>query len=457
MRAFAVCFVSLCAIRTVPVYSETVFLLKNGKNINGESVDTENDKTYTVKFYREFVRKIPRQPVAEVKVVPFSGERELDEIRKKYADFSKKDVKKQLEMVDALVRRNLTSEAAAILFDLRKQYPSHPLIKKRGEEFHMNNRQTTLDEKELNGVPFNYFGVKNPDREQIIKKLQGRDWMEVDSVKEMGRVCLILVRKGKKVETGDSIYVSEKPGFNGKLHIELWRKKGTNKEPNEKWPVLIALHGGGRNKGYWKLGAPTFFSHFKKYFDRLILVAPTVLHKRYAEWAGNPLEECYVHQVFRAVKRTWNVDTNRVFLAGVSMGAYGTWHMGGHRPDCFAGLVSNAGGILIGTGHGHTWGWGIIGNLMHTPIAFIHGGRDTSAPPWSDAQAHVLLNTLAKKYPGSYRHKYISDPNWGHAVPGHSIAEAVKFVASNVRDPLPKKNSYGSPGGNTTPGFTGSK
>lgn len=418
--------------------AEVVLSLKGGKKIIGEAIIAEDDTTYTIRFYREFVRKIPKEPVTDVKVIPFAGERELAEIRKAYSGGSRKDVTKRLKMHDALLEKDLTLEAAAVLFELQHDFPENKKIQQRVVQAYGPQERTFADKAFLEQCVREYFSKKE-NRADLLRTLCFNDFIPDKTVNSWAEYCFERARKGKRVQAGDSVFVSEKPGFKGNIHIELWRKKGIKKTADEKWPVLIALHGGGRNKGHWKLGGPTFFNCFKNHFDRLILVAPTVLRKRYAEWAGNPLEEYYVHEAFRAVKRTWNVDTNRVFLAGVSMGAYGTWHIGGHRPDCFAGLVSNAGGILIGTAHGHTWGWGIIGNLMHTPIAFIHGGKDKPAPPWSDAQAHLLLSNLGKRYPGKYKHKYISDPNWGHAVPGHSIAAAVKWIAPHIRDPLPRK------------------
>jgi hypothetical protein len=121
------------------------------------------------------------------------------------------------------------------------------------------------------------------------------------------------------------------------------------------------------------------------------------------------------------------------------MGGYGTWHIGGHNADQFAGLVSGAGGILIGSARGETWGWGIVGNLMHTPIAFIHGGKDEPAPPWSDASCDQILTALASQHPDCYRHKYKLYPDAGHGLPDEGSGESVEWIAQFKRDPYPRK------------------
>ena len=207
----------------------------------------------------------------------------------------------------------------------------------------------------------------------------------------------------------------------------------------EAWPVVVSLHGGGLKAGSWRDGGPTVFGLFRKHFDRLILVAPNVLQQNYAEWGGNPLEEVYVRELLKAVKRTWKIDTNRVFLAGFSMGGYGTWHMGGHQADLFAGLFSGAGGLLIGASLRHAWGWGTIANLMHTPIAFLHGGQDRDSPPWSDEEASKILSALAAEHPGSYRTKYLFYPQAGHGVPGEGSEQAAAWLSQFARSPHPRK------------------
>jgi hypothetical protein len=91
---------------------------------------------------------------------------------------------------------------------------------------------------------------------------------------------------------------------------------------------------------------------------------------------------------------------------------------------------------------GETWGWGIVGNLMHTPIAFLHGGKDVPAPPWSDAECDRLLKRLGAEHPGCYRYQYRFYPRKGHSLPGKGIAGAVKWISQFRRNPYPKKISW---------------
>jgi len=58
-------------------------------------------------------------------------------------------------------------------------------------------------------------------------------------------------------------------------------------------------------------------------------------------WPG----ETDVFEVIASVRRRYNVDPNRIHLAGFSMGGAGSWQIGLHQPDLFCGLEIDAGVI----------------------------------------------------------------------------------------------------------------
>lgn len=58
-------------------------------------------------------------------------------------------------------------------------------------------------------------------------------------------------------------------------------------------------------------------------------------------WAG----ETDVMEVIASVRKRYNIDPDRILLAGFSMGGAGAWQLGLHRPDLFCGLEINAGVI----------------------------------------------------------------------------------------------------------------
>src|SRR5690606_30262969 len=75
--------------------------------------------------------------------------------------------------------------------------------------------------------------------------------------------------------------------------------------------------------------------------------------------------------VFEAIadaKGMLEIDEDRVYLLGHSMGGWGTWHIAAAHPDVFAAIVPMAGWAPIE----------LLGNLEYTPPFVIHGDQDVA-------------------------------------------------------------------------------
>ena len=66
----------------------------------------------------------------------------------------------------------------------------------------------------------------------------------------------------------------------------------------------------------------------------------------------------------------FSVDTDRVYLCGISMGGYGTWNTAMAFPDMFAAIVPCCGG-------GSAWG----ASVLKMPVWAFHGLEDTAVLP----------------------------------------------------------------------------
>src|SRR5439155_1465792 len=63
---------------------------------------------------------------------------------------------------------------------------------------------------------------------------------------------------------------------------------------------------------------------------------------------------------------TYDVDPDRVYLTGLSLGAYGVWDWSVHRPHAFAAIAP-----IAGEGN-DDW----AGELKDVPVWAFHGGKD---------------------------------------------------------------------------------
>lgn len=117
-----------------------------------------------------------------------------------------------------------------------------------------------------------------------------------------------------------------------------------DRNPKLKLPVMLYLHNNGANgtdneqqiKGFDK-----FIASQPKTFN-FIIVFPQARPNSY--WIGEQIE-----QAIKAVDQTveeFNGDLQRLYLAGHSLGGYGTWMTAVLYPQKFAALVPVAGGIV---------------------------------------------------------------------------------------------------------------
>lgn len=102
-----------------------------------------------------------------------------------------------------------------------------------------------------------------------------------------------------------------------------------------------------------------------------IVIAPQVP-------AGKPWEADKVLSVLQFVQRTFNTDSTRVYVTGMSLGGYGTMDFAGKYPEIVAAAVALCGG-------GNT---NDSCNLSSIPLWIQHGDRD-GAVPLSESQKMV--------------------------------------------------------------------
>lgn len=74
--------------------------------------------------------------------------------------------------------------------------------------------------------------------------------------------------------------------------------------------------------------------------------------------------------VLQFVQRNFNTDTNRVYVAGMSMGGYGTLNFAGAYPELVTAAVALCGGGNVKDGC----------NLATVPLWIQHGTLDTAVP-----------------------------------------------------------------------------
>ncbi len=140
-------------------------------------------------------------------------------------------------------------------------------------------------------------------------------------------------------------------------------------DPARAWPLILFLHGVGERGRDGLLQTDVGIAHaIRKYPDRFpcIVVIPQCP------------ETCWWNKAFALVDATlartreaYNVDADRLYLTGLSMGGFGTWAYAGAHPDLFAALVPICGGGKPED----------AARLAHLPIWAFHGDADSTVSP----------------------------------------------------------------------------
>jgi len=114
-------------------------------------------------------------------------------------------------------------------------------------------------------------------------------------------------------------------------------------DPLRPTPLVIGLHGGGRGGADGKLVVGSGASAMNFYQRRCnergwICVCPTALE---AGWGG-PRNDALIDAILDELAALYNIDENRIYLVGHSMGGGGTWVQGARQPEVYAAIAPAA-------------------------------------------------------------------------------------------------------------------
>jgi predicted esterase len=201
-------------------------------------------------------------------------------------------------------------------------------------------------------------------------------------------------------------------------------------DPSKPYPTLIAMHGtGGTGERFIRRWLP----HCRQ--RGMILIAPTA-RSGVDKLSGKPfgrghgygtqeLERSVPISALNAVRRRYHVDSDRVIIAGVSMGGHCTWDSVLTRSDHFSGGIVEAGVPIV---EGYTFARGVVlPNLAQVRMWVMQGTPDRDQP---EINTEATQRLAAMGYPVVYR-QYQGK---GHNVYPAESDEALDWVLKGARD-----------------------
>ncbi len=182
-------------------------------------------------------------------------------------------------------------------------------------------------------------------------------------------------------------------------HYISYTPKEYDADTLKRWPLIIYLHGGSSRGtdtiNLYCCGIPDQIWR-KREFPFIIVAPQCPINQRWStdNWFDNFYEE---------VTTKYRVDTNKVYLTGVSLGGSGTWYLAIKYPEKFAAIAPMSGF----TRHIDY----IIKNtdkLIDIPIWAFHGKID-KVVQFEDTE--LLINKLEGK---NRDLKFTAEPDLGH-------------------------------------------
>ncbi len=151
----------------------------------------------------------------------------------------------------------------------------------------------------------------------------------------------------------------------GKSDYNFWLSLPADSILQNNPPVLIFLHGKSLSGSDLALVRKYGVIHEidKGRSIPAIVIAPQVA-------AGKSWEPEKILHVLQYVQKQYKTDTNRVYVAGMSLGGYGTLHFAGAYPEIVTAAVALCGGGNVKDGC----------NLAQVPLWIQHGNADRAVP-----------------------------------------------------------------------------
>lgn len=179
-----------------------------------------------------------------------------------------------------------------------------------------------------------------------------------------------------------------------------------NFDATKKYPLVIMLHGAGSNhrlslrrvfgksnaNGETDVEASRYFPEWK---DVDYIVASPFAR---GTMGYQGIAEKDVWDVLADVKKRFNIDEDRTYLTGLSMGGGGTLYIGLTRPDVWAALAPVCPAPPVGT---DTY----LPNALNIPMHFFHGDQDQAvnvsvSRDWVKRLKDLGTNVAYQEYPG---------------------------------------------------------
>jgi predicted peptidase len=189
-------------------------------------------------------------------------------------------------------------------------------------------------------------------------------------------------------------------------------------DASKRWPVILFLHGSGeRGEDGLRSTQIGVAAAIRAHPNRVPAIVVFPQAPADSRWLDEPADAAMAALEKSIVE--FHGDRSRVYLTGLSMGGYGTYHLALAHPDTFAALVVVCGGLLphetttavrqspltMGAADPYTF---TAHALRHLPIRIFHGDADPVIPV---SESRMMAEALTREGADV---RYVEFPGIGH-------------------------------------------
>lgn len=203
--------------------------------------------------------------------------------------------------------------------------------------------------------------------------------------------------------------------------------------------LLVGLHGGGEGAGSADESRSTWQQ--KKGCIGLYPQGIKLVHDTWNAVHG----ERFVLTLIEIAKTQYEIDPDRVYVAGFSMGGSGSWYLAGRHPDLFAGAAPFSGVVMASPRSQlatkeevQAIQHGLLPNVRNLAMWYTIGLADENCMPGSYLYVADVLDKLRAGDPtGWSRIHFQTYPGLGHAFPPGEPETGLKSLFGQERDTFP--------------------
>ncbi len=189
----------------------------------------------------------------------------------------------------------------------------------------------------------------------------------------------------------------------------------------EGWPLILFLHGAGERgddiEKVTKHGIPKVVAEMDNF--PFVTISPQCPDNHWWPELSDSLIVLLDHVV-----ENFEIAENRIYLTGLSMGGYGTWHLAVKEPERFAAIAPICGGGFPLNGFPEC-----LKRIAHLPVWTFHGEKDNVVPI---NESRVLVDFL-ESHGGKVRFTVYPDAEHDSWSVTYSNPELYEWFMSNER------------------------